>query len=327
MSNNRWKYGNYQFEVNPNSSSVSTEVVGDNMRTLSGALIAQPSFLKDEYSISTVFYQPRTRVKSQINLQNSALIDHYGGKIYAINRLDDRIDIYGPNLSIEGAVSLSAIAVKTYVGLSIAGSYIYIASSVDSTIVVNVLARDGTLSSSITSKALNGKSCGFTYLSSNYWSISSNGSINKIRPTDGVVTSTITMPFELYYRGLTNDGKYLIVGNNDEYTKFYHVDYSMGEIVNQVSNEDIKTSNDIAFDGNYIYSIGATSLLQIIDANTVECELYSFQKEVMTKSFVNMIDDMGVSKRVFASNVKAERRLGFENTYEVSMSIIKVDRG
>lgn len=327
---NRWQYGNYQFDINPSSFSMDTKLVGDELRTLTGALVSQPSFLQDKYTASTTFYQPRTRVKGLTSFQNGVSIDCYNQKTYVLNKVNDRIDIYNQNYVFQSSLPLSVITTnKAYLWISVNSTGIYIASQRTSPagLFVHSLNLTGSFLSTLT-LASSSTLTGFTNFGGYHWILSNNGNIYKIRPSDGASIITYALPYGLYYEGISNDTDFLIVGNKDTFIKVYHVDSTSGRIVNQFSDDTITTFNDIAYNGTQYLAINNTSFsLQIILANTVEAEIYKFKTEMSSKKFVDMIDHLGIIRRVYISSLSIDRSSTSQYMYQVTMSITKVDRG
>ncbi|WP_336784166.1 hypothetical protein [Paenibacillus illinoisensis] len=324
----RWKYGNYEFGVNPNGMETSTELVGDNVRTLSGATISQPSFLKDSHSVTSVFYQPRSRAIAQAVVQNSSAVCFENEQLYVLNRVNDRIDVYSSNLSNRvSSVSLSNLQNKNYVNLDVVSNRFWLVSSVNSSTdsITQLDFNGNVVSSGTVSKTM--ECSGIRYFNGYLWLLRTNGNIEKIRTNDFAKVTVVVLPYELYYSGLSSDSNFLIVGNRDSYNKLYHVDTKTGKIINQIYFDKMNPVYDVTFDGKYFYTINQNNVLQKIDGNTVECDLHLFQYEIENYAFVNMITDMGVSMKVMVSNMSIKRRLEFEHMYEVSMTITKVDRG
>lgn len=325
---NRWKYGNYEFRINPSSAEVSTELVGDTLRTLSGALVSQPSFLKDSYDVESVFYQPRSRVISQVSIQNAAFIRYESDRFYVLNKVNDRIDIYSRNMSsLTGSIPLTGVSNKSYMSFDIVGNIIWVVSKAGTTsdVVTQLNSSGSVISSGSVSKTID--CSGVRYFSGSLWLLRTTGKIDLIKPSDFTKTRTIVLPDGLYYSGISSDGNFLIVGNGDSYNKILHIDVASGKIVNQISPSNMGRPVDFAYDGKHYYVMSESNGIQKIEGNTVERDLFLFQHEISTKSFVDMYTDMGVKIRAVINDLSIRRRIGFEHLYDVSMSITKVDRG
>jgi hypothetical protein len=59
----------------------------------------------------------------------------------------------------------------------------------------------------------------------------------------------------------------------------------------------------------------------------VEAEIYKFKTEMSSKKFVDMIDHLGIIRRVYISSLSIDRSSTSQYMYQVTMSITKVDRG
>ncbi len=323
----RWKYGDYEFRINPYAADTSTELIGDNVRTLSGAHVSQPSFLKDSYSVNSVFYQPRSRAVSQTTVQNSAFIKYDNNQFYVLNKVNDRIDVYSKNLLNRAfSIPLTALQNKNYVSFDVFSNNIYVVSSINSTTdSINILdSSGGIVSNGTLAKSI--ECSGARYFNGYLWLLRTNGNIEKIRTNDFAKVAVVVLPYELYYAGLSSDSNFLIVGNRDSYNKILHIDSTTGKIINQITMDNMNPIYDLEYDGKYFYTLN-NNVIQVIQGNTVECDLHLFQYEIDTKSFVDMVTDMGVATRVMVSNLTIRRRIEFEHMYDVSMSITKVDRG
>jgi hypothetical protein len=322
----KWKYGNYQFAINPNSQSARISVVGDEVRTLTGALISQPTGLQESYNISAVFFQPRSRALGQTVLTNAIFVKTYNNQFYALNRTNDSIDIYNQSYVFVSSISLSAVTNKSYMAFDVQPDGIWIVSDNGANDTVYKISLAGALLST-NSVAKTISASGLRYFNGYLWILRTNGTIDKIRPTDFVKMLTLALPYGLYYYGMTSDANYLIVGNNDSYSKIYHVDSVTAGVVNQITFDNILSITDVAYDGTKFYILNNTNQLQIIMGNTVEIDIYNLQNQITGYKFVNLVDDMGATTRVYVSDFSAERRQEYEHLYNVSMTINKIDRG
>jgi hypothetical protein len=333
----KWKYGNYDFLINPSEQETRIEMVGDEVRMLSGDLISQPTHLKETYSIHATFFQPRNRLISQISLPNVMSISYLGGKFYVLNKTNDRIDVYNSNYVYLSSISLSTIVNKDYQAIDAQPDCFWIVSSGDETLAstnkdtVYKIALNGTkISSSLILRDiihLSVDPSGIKFFAGNLWVLRLNGWIEKYRVSDMANVAILKLPNGVYYSGLDYDSEYLLVGNNDDYSKIYHVDFSNAQIVNQITFENMAILTDVAYDGAKFYAVGTTGKCQIVLGNTVDRDLDRLRKEIKRYSFVDLIDDMSVKTRVAVEEFSEGQRDGFEKMYDVSMSVCKVDRG
>jgi hypothetical protein len=325
----RWKYGNYEFMINPNSYDGKFDIIGDEVRTLSGALISQPTAIIETYDIQSIFYQPRTSIKSVINIPSGSLVSYIGINICIVNKSNDTIQIYNKNMVYQSSISLLSCSNKNYVGFDIQSDFIWICSNVDSTNEIYYkLNLDGTLSASFNiQKTI--LCSGIRVFQGYLWSLRTSGNIDKFRITDFVKTVTIQLPFGLYYSGIFSDNMFLIVGNNDNpKPKLYHIDPINGGIINISSCEGIdEISAFLLYDKGLLLLNENLKRMQLLNINTVEADLYKLNKEIETKRFVNLVDDMGINMRVSVVSMNLDRVMGYEYMYQVSMTVQKVDRG
>lgn len=323
----KWKYGSYQFTINPNAQSSQIDLVGDVARTLSGALISQPTALQESYSVSSVFYQHRSQPVSQVSLPNASLFESYSGNFYALNKTNSRIDVYNELFVSNSSISLSAVTNSNYGAFDTQPNYIWVASDNSSYGQLETITYSGVSGSTYVLSTGNAIiPSGLEILNSYVYVLRPTGKIDKYRSSDLGYVTTLTLPSGVNYYGMTSDGTYLIVGNNDNYSKIYHVDPSSGTIVNQIAFNEILSISDVAYDGNRFYNLSGTNL-QVIKGNTVDLDVINIRNQITSYKYVDLIDDMGVTTRVTASDFSTNRKIGYDHYYEVSMNISKVNRG
>jgi hypothetical protein len=325
----KWKYGNYQFAINPDTQGSNIQLVGDVARTLTGALISQPSFLQESYDISSVFYQGRSKSLSQISLSNASFVDYYNNQCYVLNKTNDRIDIYNSSYGYISTVSLSAIPNKSYMAFDVVSDGYWVICDNGSYDSIYKISLSGSLLVNNTNAiAKTVQAVGVELMSGYLWVLRGTGKIDQVRITDfSVTTSAIVLQFGINYAGITSDGTYLIVGSNDNYTKLYHVDTVNNVAINQITFDNILTITDLAYDGSKYYILNSSNQLQSISGNTVDIDVYRLRNEIQNYKYVNLVDDMGITTRVFASNFSSNRKDGYEHMYDISMTINKIDRG
>lgn len=327
----RWTYGAFVFEINPNGRSTSTKLVSDDVRTLTGALVSQPSYLEDSHSLTARVYQPRTKLKAITSFPNGISFDFYVDRIYVLNKINDRIDVYYKgNLTYETSYTLSSITTnKSYLWLATSDINVFVASLKTSPngLYIHKLSTSGVYVSTLT-LTISGTLTGYTYFGGYHWILNNNGGLTKIRPTDGAVIATYSLPVGLQYEGLTHDGDFLIAGNKDSGNKIYHIDSASGKIINQLIDDSIGIFNGIGYDGKQFFTLDSTTYkVQIIQGNLVECQIYKLQAQIMINKYVNMIDHVGISRRLFIKELRISRVAEFEHMYDLTMSVIRIDRG
>lgn len=323
----RWKYGNYTFTINPSAKDSSIEMVGDNVRTLSGAYISQPTAMQETHDIKAVFYQGRNRSISVTSFPNYKGIESMSGNLYSIYSPADAVYVFNENMTLQNTLSISGCTNKNYIAFDIQPDYTWVcSSSTGNTEIVYKVARNGTVATGNT-VPMTSATTGLKYLNGYIWMLRDNGNLDQYRETDFAKTNTFVLPSGVGYSGLSSSGDYLVVGTNlNTYPTIYHVDSNNGNIVNAITF-NMNNITDIAVhkDGTiYNYNSG---LLQRIVPNTTSLDLYNLEKEIDGNKFVTLTDDMGISSRVIATNYSATRNIDYEYMFDVSMTITKVNRG
>jgi hypothetical protein len=327
---NRWTYGNYQFAINPNSHEMNYEVVGDNVRTLSGAFISQPTSVVETYSISSVFYQTRNRMISEVSIPNGLKVKYYNNSFYVLNKVNDRIDIYNSNFTLTTSLSLSALSVKTYVGFEVqTDGTIWVCSDAPVNDTYYKLSNAGALLQTTPLVRTIPSTVGIAVTLGYMWVLKSEGTLEKVRLTDFAKIATYKLPTGVNYSGLAADGSYLMASNNDNGLRtIYMIDCDNGNTVSSIVMSELTNLSEVTKSATTFYTFNATtSKMQVIKGNTVQLDIYKLEKEILNNRFVTMIDDMGVSYRVYVTDMKKSRRMGYETMYDVSLQIQKVNRG
>jgi hypothetical protein len=327
----RWKYGSYQFRINPSSSDQSIEIIGDNVRTLTGALIAQPTAMVENYSLSSVFFQGRTRLISEFSISKCDSFDLYNGNIYVLNKTDDRIDIYNSNLSLTSSISLAGVAEKQYLSFDVTSSGFWLISDGPSATFYAVHKID--FSGNITpafliARAVEDQLYGIEEFGA-FVFLLIESRIEQYAFPNVTKLDTIFLP-SVFYNGLSSDGNYLLVGEKDNFNNnvVYHIDTANGNIVNSTYSESITGIHDVAYDGTYLYIYNsAASKVQKIKGNTVLLDIYSLEKEIENNKFVIMTDDLGTERRVRVESLSKQQRIQNEIAFDVSIKVSKINRG
>jgi hypothetical protein len=131
------------------------------------------------------------------------------------------------------------------------------------------------------------------------------------------------------YQGMDIINGYLVISFvSDDISGAYHVDLTSGSICNVFSLPDYTQINDITFDGtNFIFSTQTGNQLVYTNGNTLNLDIYNIENEIRTKGYLDMIDDMGVKRRMAVSHYTIDRQEGSLTKYSVDIQATKVDRG
>lgn len=333
--NQRWKYGNYTFRINPNGHDTKYSVVGDDVRTLSGAVISQPTGVTEGHSVQAVFYQPRTRIINELSLSSASFIA-YGNNLHALIAASQSVNVYSEDLStVISTISLSSIPSTSYVGFDVSSGYLWVAIDAGTTAKqFYKINPSGTVVASFTLSHAAGKSLkdiavdnGVLYtLWDDYtvqYSTVSSGTNTAI-----TVYRTIYLPNTAGYFGLGVDSGYLIAGSYDyDNNTIFHIDVASGMVVNGITTDGINAIDDVAFDGKtYLVLNRARGTIQYIQGNTTQLDLFKFRVETAS-GYVRLTDYRGVQVRVAITDLSVTRRIEYEHMYEVSASFMTVDRG
>lgn len=325
----KWKYGNYEFRINPSSVSNSIDFVGDELRTLNGALVSQPTGTKESYEVDAVFYQPRTRAISEVSLA-ADYVDLYNAKYYCINKSNIRIDIYNSNMSYASSISLSAIANKNFKGIDVVNDGIWILCRDEGVAdYITKINHAGTIIiGQVSLPIIVGQHITDVEQMSGYLYALRAGRIERLSIPTLSKSLEFTIPLNGTTKGLSSDGTYIIVGVGDlAYGNIiYHVDTSNGKIVNAISSDDLIAINSLAYGGNNFY-VFSSNKLQKLFGNTTMLDINNLEKQIDSYSFVNLVDDAGTTRRVMVSSINKQRQLGYENMHNISLTIEKIDRG
>jgi hypothetical protein len=322
----RWKYGSYEFRINPNSHGVSYSMVGDEVRTLSGALISQPTSFQQDMDISSVFYQGRSRITKEVSIDGD-FIEYYDNKLYILSNSNKAIYVYNNNIQLETTISLAQDATyNDYFGIDITSTTIWVAVKKDA--LKNIIRRFDHNGSLLGSFEIDNTSnlTGIEITSGHLWVLRANAKIEKRSTSDGTLVSTSNLPYGIYYEGITSDGSFLVIGNNDyDIRVIYHYDTDTNRVASSITLDSLSYIQDIAFDGDY-FMASYYGKCCFIKGNTTMLDLYKLSRQIEIYNHVELVDDMGSSNRVAVSRFSQSRVEGFEHMYNVSLSVTKVDR-
>lgn len=325
---NRWKLGNYTFTINPNSYGEQVSLVGDTVFTLDGTVITQPTSTTEEYSLSSVFYQNRPRVVSQISMPNLSGIKYVNGKFYVLNNTTKKVDVYNSNLTFSKSLTIATTPNgENFVAFDVQSDETIWAVEVGATndIVWKVI------SGVATKTTFSGHIVGIKYDGTYLWVVSGT-TLYKFN-TSFVQQNSLTLPYispvNVSYRGIDIVKGYLVISfSGDTDSGAYHIDMSNGFICNSFTLPDYTEIIDVTHDGNnFIFATFNTNQLIYTNGNTLMLDVYLLEGEIKTKGFIDMIDDMGVKRRIAVSNYDIERQEGSLAKYSVNIKAIKVNRG
>lgn len=322
----KWKYGAYEFRINPYSQSHKITMVGDEVRTLSGAVISQPTGMVESFSVSSMFYQPNTKVVNKRNLSGANYIEESNGKIYSLNKTMDKIVVMNSNLVVEKEISLANLTNKNYVGFDVIDSSIWIATDDG---VNRVIYKTDLFGNLIANYSLLNKTStivGIEVLGTNVFILYNNAILEKYNLTISLI-DTISLPYGVFYQGLTSNEGFLLAGNSDEdYLTIYHIDPTLKTVANAIHVDNVLVT-DVAVVNGYILVLDSNSNVTYLRGNTTVLDIFKLEREIELMGYVNMVDDMGVVSRVVVDGITVKRVQGFEHMYDVSLDVVKVNRG
>lgn len=326
----RWKYNGYEFKVNPYAQSESIEMVGDNVRTLTGAYISQPTGTRSTFSIEATFYQPRTRVVRSFSMQGYQAIQTKDNSLYALSRNNKRIDLlYKETLLAYDQISLSAVDNGNLSAFFVDTDAIWVVSEGSEKDDVYKLSLSASVLFKTSVSWVSGEKIAGIYVT--------NGKVFVIRPSrieqlssPGMsLISSISLPYVLGgYGSIHGDGSLLMAGGNDQEkgNVIYVVDSVSGNIVDGIVEESVSVFHSATYDGKYVYAYNRDSgVVQDIFPNTVLADLFKLKMETYQYGNVLLKDDMGISRRVAVLNINADRKDGNEKTFTVRLDVQKID--
>lgn len=331
----RWKLGNYEFVINPRNYGEQVNVVGDTVVTLGGNVISQPTTLAESYSMTSTFYQNRPKITNIVSVPNLGGVELLSGNYYILNNTTKKIDVYNSNLS---SLTKSVSLVTTPNGEDFkafdvqSDGTIWAVEAKGSTDILHKITPTGTMTTS-NFTSLTGRVVGIKYDSGNFWVVTSGG--NTLYQLDSLlqVQLYLTLPYmnpsKLGYEGITLVNGYIVVAfNNTEETGAYFIDSTNGNICNAFTLPDYIEVTDVAYNGtSYIFSTRNGNQLYYTNGNTLLLDIHNLEKEIKTKGFISMVDDMGVSRRVMVKDYNVDRLEGFLQRYDITINAYKVDRG
>jgi hypothetical protein len=329
----RWKLGNYTFTINPNTYGEQVSLVGDTVVTLDGTVIIQPTTTTEEYNLSSIFYQNRPRVVSQVSMPNLSGIKFVSGKYYVLNNTTKKVDVYNSNLSLSKSITITATPNgENFVAFDVElDETLWVVQSSTDDIVWKVAGGTGTVTKATFNPGRGLDITGIKYNNGSMWIVSGTTIYNT--NTSLSILKTLTLPYispaNLAYRGMEIVNGYLVVsfvGNTE--SGVYHIDMNSGFICNSFALPDYSQIVDVTYDGNsFIFATFNTNQLIYTNGNTLMLDLYSLEKEIKTKGFIDMIDDMGIKRRIAISDYNIERLEGSLAKYSVDIQATKVNRG
>lgn len=327
----RWQLGNYQFVINPNSNNEQMTVVTDNVITLGGNIISQPTVLKEEYTLSSIFFQGMPKVTSTVSISHASGVEMLSGNYYVLNSTTKNVDVYNTNYSLLKSIALvSPSNGENFTSFDVqSNETIYaVEDAVSSQILHTVTSTTKTLKTII---GLNGNVQGIKYDNGNLWLVTSTSMLYKT-DTSFRVLASMNLPYissnNLGYKGMTMVNGYLVISfNSSDMTGAYHIDTSTGNIVNAFSLPTYTQITDVVFNGNSFVFTTNTNQFVYTNGNTLLVDIYTLEKQIKSNGFLSLIDDMGVNRRVTVSQYSIERQSTALQMYNVSITAVKVDRG
>lgn len=328
----RWKFGQVQFRINPSSTSSTVSQVGDNARTLGGAVISQPTGYIETYRMTGRVYQPNAKVLREITMPNTQFIKHYrnNGNIYILNTASSRIEEYDKNFNNIRNIPISTQAYMGYVGFDVHNGNFYVFSKVSSTEeMIYRLSLNGALVGGISNRVPVGPPLGFAFVGDYLWRLTST-KMQKLNyfASDFAEMKHIHLPnpAQTYspdgYLGLTAvDDRYLVTSlNRGDSRIIYHMDTFTGSIASVFHIEDAHFIDDIEQIDDRIIILNKTNKsIQIINGNTALLDLHKIEREIEEHGYIYVEDDMGYQTRVTIADYSKERIQGYEHMYTINM--------
>lgn len=322
----KWKLGSYTFAVNPSKYGENYELIGDTVTTLNGTVISQPSTIKESYSFEGIFFQYRERIMSEVSIGNADFIEYVNGSFYTFDKTSKKVSKFSSSLSLQSQVTL---ATSNERGFDFDGTYYWIIEE-NAPNQLKKFSSAGVLSQTITISGVTPK--GLSIFGGYAWILGSNSKLYKYELSLGAQIAYADLPTipssETAYVGMTEQNGYLVIAYNyDDFIGAYHLDTTNGTVVNQFSIPVSRDSLDVAYDGkNYVF-LGDDDIVRYTNGNTILLDIYNLEKEIKTKGYLDMVDDMGVVRRVFIEDYEIQRLEGNIHKYNVSISATKVNRG
>lgn len=326
----RWKLGSYSFKINPNKYGEQIEFVGDNVQTLDGTLITQPTSTIENYSLSSVFFQYRPRITSVVASPSQTVgIEYLNNSMYVLDNGSDFVRAYSKNLS---TITKS---IKINNGTDI--NFVAFTVSSDETIWAVEKAGTGSKvhkiqSGVITPITLGIEVSGIKYLNGFIWVVTPASVLYRLDANLNIL-QYINLPAIPYmysgYKGMTAIGNILVVSYTDgEGLGAYFVDSTNGNLCNHFQLPESKVVNDITFDGtDYVFLVQSEQSLLYTNGNTLLLDLYNLEKQIKTTGFLIMTDDIGITRKVSVNDYSINRLEGNIHKYQVEISASMIDRG
>lgn len=310
----KFKYGTYEFDINPSSYNKTVKYVGDDPISLSGRVISQPSYNKIEATVDKIFWQPRDKFVEVCSITD--VICYNSGNYIGINSALNKFNIYNTNLVylnyFDISTSLTSIGGITsygnfiYLNATSAGhNYFYKYNKTTGALVSNLLYTG----SSVRGMCNNGNS--ILYLND-------DKSIYSLDYDTGISTLIMTI-------GTVNDIRGL-----EYYNGFYYISIDMttykllntivgSSIINGVDLGDINEIKSLClFNDNKLYVCDNTVREYYI--NSVFNDIYNLEQEVKTGK-VKLIDHYGREQYYVVSNLSVSRIKKYQKACQVSFKL------
>jgi hypothetical protein len=321
----KWKLGDYTFAINPNKYSESYDVIGDTVVTLDGTVISQPTTMTERYSLESVFFQYRERISAEVSIGSANFIDYVSGNIHTFNKSTKKITKYSSSLVQQSQITTTT---SNEIAFDFDGTNYWVVEN-GAPCVAKKLNTSGVLVSSIPLDSVVPKALSVS--NGHLWVTTNSSKLHKIDMSGNTVafSQLPVIPFsETGYVGIAECNGYLAVAYNyDDFIGAYHIDMTNGTVVNQLSLPSSVESQDITYDGTNFIFLGSDNILRYTKGNTLMLDIYQLEKEIKSKGFINMVDDMEVSKRVYVEDYQISRLEGNIHKYSVSITASRVDRG
>lgn len=330
----RWRIGSYEFKINPNSYSEQYEMVGDTVTTINGTIISQPTFVDESYMISSIFFQPRPRILSEV-ATNGTNVCMANNRYYFYNQTDRKIRRYNTNLVLEATVTVAGT--DSFVAFDVSGavgSETYYMVTGDTTSAKLCLVNNTGVTSSYGTLMVGEQITGIKRYDTRYYVITKSGKIYRYNfgyvQIDRVDLPSVPTGGYLGYRGIDVTAGIATVScvSFDNLTTIYQIDIANdGSVVNAFALEKNFNANDIVMVNGNFSLVTNDNTIVTTNGVTVLLDIYKLKKEVFDKGYLDMKDDMDVTRRVAVRDIKVDRNEGYLHKYAVSLSVVKVNRG
>jgi hypothetical protein len=125
-----YQFNGYTFSHNPTQADKDITYIGDNVKTLSGRMIIQPTYFKNSTSIVSTFWQARDLSLLPIPINDNVIcFNKSTNNFYTYNLSGEVINIYNSNLLYINSIDLSLLTLTSVDDITSFGSNVYLSAS------------------------------------------------------------------------------------------------------------------------------------------------------------------------------------------------------